>query len=182
MIRIDPATTWRRVTERLATERNPRHRQNLEVVLAHMRAEAACDLEGLMATLAPEPRYHAWGAPDPLYSPQGREAVRNFYAAFIASGAHRLALDVDRLLVDDDAVFTEGLMRIAYPASVLALLGHTVADADAFYLYETRMAVVWPIDADGLIVGEDTYVGGDGFAGIADRPITLAEIAPYPQV
>lgn len=166
------------VEERLARERDPRRRRNLEVVLAHMKAEAACDLDRLMATVSPEPSYHAFGTPDPLYSPHGREAVRNFYAAFVASGAHRLEFDMDRLLVDDDGVLTEGTMRIAYPGRILEMLGHAIDDPDAFYLYEARMAVVWPLDRDGLVVGEDSYTVGDGFAGIAGRKIDLADIAP----
>ena len=178
MARIDPNRTWQMVEERLARERDPRRRRNLEVVLAHMKAEAACDLERLMATVSAEPTYHAFGTPDPLYSPQGREAVRNFYSAFTASGAHRLEFDMDRLLVDDDAVLTEGTMRIAYPGRILEMLGHAVDDPDGFYLYEARMAVVWPLDRDGLVVGEDTYTVGDGFAGIAGRKIDLADIAP----
>lgn len=34
------------------------------------------------------------------------------------------------------------------------------------------MATLWPIDDDDLIVGEDTYTGGDGSAGIENRKIT----------
>jgi hypothetical protein len=38
------------------------------------------------------------------------------------------------------------------------------------------MAIVWPIGADGLFVGEDSYVAGDGFSGIADRKLDPADI------
>jgi hypothetical protein len=142
-----------------------------------MRAEAAPDLSALMATVAENACYHAWGTADPLYSPRGKAAVRAFYEAFIASGAHRLELDVDRLVVDDDCVVTEGVMRIAYPGAIVALLGHAVADPDAYYLFETRMVVVWPMSEDGLVLGEDTYTVGDGFAGIANRKLSAAEVA-----
>src|SRR5262249_61646005 len=86
-MRIDPSKRWRKVEARLAREKDPRLRRNLETVLAHMKAEAAPDLDALMATVADHASYHAFGAPDPLYSPQGKEAVRGFYTAFIASGA-----------------------------------------------------------------------------------------------
>jgi hypothetical protein len=176
-MRIDPTKTWRAVEARLARERDPRRRRNLETVLAHMRAEAAPDLDALMATVAEEAHYHAWGADDPIYSPQGKPAVRRFYEAFIASGAHRLELDVDRLVVDDDCVVTEGVMRIAYPGTIVALLGHVVDDPAAYYLFETRMAVVWPMDEHGLVLGEDTYTAGDGFAGIAARKLAPEDLA-----
>ena len=175
-MRIDPTKTWRKVEARLARETNPRLRRNLETLLAHMKAEAAPDLDALMATVAENASYHAFGAPDPIYSPQGKDAVRGFYTAFIASGAHRLELDVDRLVVDDDCIVTEGVMRIAYPGTIVQLLGHTVDDPDAYYLFEARMAVLWPMNEHGLVIGEDTYTGGDGFAGIAERKLSRAEL------
>lgn len=175
-MRIDPTKTWRAVEARLVRERDPRRRKNLQVVLAHMKAEAAPDLDALMATVAENARYRAWGTDDPLYSPEGKAAVRDFYTAFVSSGAHRLELDVDRLVVDDDCVVTEGVMRIAYPGAIVQLLGHDVDDPAAYYLFEARMAVFWPIDADGLVVGEETYTGGDGFAGIAARKLDRAEL------
>ena len=52
-------------------------------------------------------------------------------------------------------------------------------DSDAYYLYQTRMSVVWPVDAnEGKLVGEETYTGTDGFAGIAERKIGPEDIAP----
>jgi len=107
--------------------------------------------------------------------------VRSFYERLIASGATRLQLDVDRLVVDRDCVLTEGLMRMAYPRRALAAAGVEVDDEDACYLYEARMAVLWPMDDNGLVKGEDTYTGTDGFAGIADRklrPEDIVELAP----
>jgi hypothetical protein len=176
-MRIDPRKTWRMVEERLGGESDPVRKRNLETLLAHMKAEAVPDVEALMATIAAEPAYHAWGTADPLYSPKGRDSVRQFYTAFAASGAHRLEFDMDRLVVDAHCVVTEGVMRIAYPGVILGLLGHEVDDPEAFYLFETRMCVVWPMDEQGLVIGEDSYVGGDGFAGIADRKLRPEDLA-----
>jgi hypothetical protein len=179
-MKIDPNNTWRKVEERLKRETDPKRRRNLETVLAHMKAEAAGDLDGLMATLTDRevPHYHAYGTDDPILSPRGRDAVRQFYAAFVASGAVKLELDVQRLVADEDFVITEGLMKIAYPGSLLRLMGHAVDDADAFYLFQTPMCVIWPMDADGKVIGEDTYNGGDGFVGIAQRKLGPGDIAP----
>ena len=179
-MRIDPNNTWLEVEERLKRETDPRRRRNLETVLAHMKAEAAGDLDGLMATITTMqvPHYHAYGTDDPLLSPRGRDAVRQFYAAFVASGAVKLELDVQRLVADEDFVITEGLMKIAYPGNLLRLMGHAVPDADAYYLFQTPMCVIWPMDADGMVIGEDTYTGGDGFAGIAERRLAPGDIAP----
>src|SRR5437016_3591931 len=63
---IDQAVTWRKVEDRLAVETDPVLRRNLEVVLAHMKAESAGDVDGLLDTLSDDVHYHAYGAPDPL--------------------------------------------------------------------------------------------------------------------
>jgi hypothetical protein len=177
-MQIDPNNTWRKVEERLKRETDPRRRRNLETVLAHMKAEAAGDLDGLMATITTRetPHYHAYGAADPILSPRGRDAVRQFYAAFVASGAVKLELDVQRLVVDEEFVITEGLMKIAYPGNLLRLMGHAVDDAGAFYLFQTPMCVIWPMDEDGKVIAEDSYTGGDGFAGIAERKLGPGDI------
>ena len=178
-MKIDPNNTWRKVEERLKHETDPRRRRNLETVLAHMKAEAAGDLDGLMATLTHRevPQYYAYGTDDPILSPRGHDAVRQFYAAFVASGAVKLELDVQRLVVDEDVVITEGLMKIAYPGNLLRVMGHTIPDPDASYLFQTRMCVIWPMDADGKVIGEHTYNGGDGFVGIAERKLGPGDIA-----
>jgi SnoaL-like domain len=172
---IEQTRTWATVEQRLEAESDPVLIRNLELLLAHMKSEAAGDLDGLLATLSDAASYHAYGAP-PEGSPQGKAEVRRFYEDFIASGATRLALDVDRLIVDKHCILTEGVMRMAYPGSTLAARGIAVDDESAYYLYEARMATLWPFDEDGLIVGEDTYTGGNGFEGIADRKLAPEDI------
>jgi len=171
---IDQHRTWRKVEERLATETDPVLRRNLELLLQHMKAEASLDMEALMATVSEDARYENFG--DATGTLIGKAAVQKFYEDFAASGAHKLHLDLDRLVVDRQCILTEGLMRMAYPGRTLAFRGIEVDDPGAFYLYEARMATFWPFDEDGLARGEDTYTGGDGFAGIADRRIDLADI------
>ena len=52
-------------------------------------------------------------------------------------------------------------------------------EPEAFYIYQTRMGVVWPVDPEsGLLTGEETYTGTDGFAGIESRKITADDIVP----
>ncbi|MGP0032086.1 MAG: nuclear transport factor 2 family protein [Acidimicrobiales bacterium] len=173
---IDQNLTWRKVEDRLATEKDPVLRRNLELLLRHMQAEAHLDLDAVMATVSERAHYHMYsGDPDALH-PRGKAAVRKFYEDFAASGAGKLHQDIDRLVVDRDCILTEGLMRIAYPGRTLGAMGIEVDDPEADYLFEARMAIVWPIDEDGLFIGEDSYVEGDGFAGIADRKLDPADI------
>ena len=174
-MKIDQKVTWRKVEERLARETSPRLRRNLETVLAHMKAEARGDLEGLMRTMAPDPSYANYG-PGPDTGPKGLAAVREFYKGFIDSDCWRLCMDVDRLVVDEHCVLTEGLMRIAYPGRVLRAMGHEVDDADAYYLYEAHMAILWPMDEQGRVIGEDSYTSRDGFEGIAGRKLRREDL------
>lgn len=181
-MKLDPNNTWKLVEERLAREGDAVVRRNLELVLAHMKAEAKGDIEGVVATLTEKPRYLAHDLPGvEAMNPQGsRDAVRAFYdLTIIQTGAHRLELVCDRVIADRDSVMTEGVMRMAYPGRTLAAMGIEVDDPDAYYLYETRMGVVWPVDREaGKLVGEETYTGTDGFAGIAGRKIAPEDIAP----
>jgi len=176
-VKIDPNKTWRKVEERLKRETNPKIRSNLDVVLRHMKAEAVGDLDGLIETISPiGTNYDAYGSDDPIHNPKSLEAVRTFYETFIASGATKLELDVDRLVADEDCVVTEGIMRMAYPGATLLAMGHEVDDPEAYYLYESRMAVFWPFGEDGLATGEDSYTGWDGFAGIAARKLAASDL------
>lgn len=167
---LDVTRTWAAVEERLANETDPILKRNLTLLRDHMRAECTGDLDGLMVTVAEDASYHAYGAP-PEQSPQGKAAVRAFYEAFIASGATKLQFDVERLVVDRHCILTEGVMKMAWPGRTLAARGIPVDDPDAFYLYEARMATLWPFDEAGLIIGEDTYTGSNGFEGIAERKL-----------
>ena len=56
--------------------------------------------------------------------------------------------------------------------------GIEVPDLDGLYLYETRMMIVWGFDEDGLVQCEDSYTAGDGWAGIATRPVEPEQIRP----
>jgi hypothetical protein len=111
--------------------------------------------------------------------PVGKAAVQKFYEDFAAGGAEKLEHDLDRLIVDKHCILTEGVMRMAWPGKTLRGMGIEVDDPDADYLYETRMAILWPLDEDGLFIGEDSYVGGDGFEGIANRKIDPDDIILY---
>lgn len=175
---IDQHHTWTKVEQRLATETDPILRRNLELLLTHMKAEAAGDLPKLLSTVAETAVYETYAA-DPSTWPRGKAAVRKFYEDFVASGAQKLCLDIAHLVVDRDCIVTDGTMRMAWPGKTLKAMGTEVDDEDADYLFETRMTTTWPITEEGLFNGENTYVGGDGFAGIAERKLNQDDIVLY---
>ena len=174
---IDQHRTWQKVEERLSTETDPILRRNLEVLLTHMKAEAALDMDLLMSTVSEKAKYQNFAQGGS--GPEGKAAVQKFYEDFAATGAYKLEHNLDRLIVDKHCILTEGVMRMAYPGRSLAAYGITVADPEVDYLYEAHMAILWPIDDEGLFIGEDSYVGSNGFDGIAERPIDPNDIVLY---
>ncbi len=179
--KLDPNNTWTLVEKRAASEEDPIVRRNLELVLEHMKCEAKADIEGVVATLVEKPKYVMHDDPHTeIMNPDGsKDAVRQFYdLTIVQSGAHQLELDCQRVIADRDCVVTEGVMRMAYPGFALKAQGIEVDDEQAYYLYEARMGIVWPVDREaGLLVGEESYTGADGFAGIADRKLSKDDIA-----
>jgi hypothetical protein len=161
--RFDPDSSWAPLDRRIAEESDPRNRRALEQVRDHMRTEIGGDLTGLMATLVDEPRYHLWGLPTEA-GPKGRDAVEEFYTQMMAGGGNRFEFAIRRIVVDPDTVVTEGQMRQRVPGSALALSGveqveGRPVDSEADYLTEIQILTVWPIAADGRIIGEDIYFG-----------------------
>jgi hypothetical protein len=75
----------------------------------------------------------------------------------VKGGQFYLEMDMDRIVVDDDTIVTEGDMRSVYYGADAANRGFPVDDPQSFYLLSLRMLIVWPFDADGFITGEETY-------------------------
>ncbi|MEU2252059.1 nuclear transport factor 2 family protein [Nocardia xishanensis] len=156
---IDPTRTWQLLEQRLADTTDDRHRAVLAIVIEHMKAENAPDLDGLMRTLVPNPAYHFWNAGQDV-GPKGYDGVRDYYADFVASRSNVLEFELDRLVVDDHCVVTEGFLKQIYPGTYAQRMGLPVDDPQADYLVVFRQLLLWPIDADGLIQGEDSYHSG----------------------
>jgi len=156
---IDPTRTWEPLEKRLAHTTTERHRTVLSAVIEHMKAEAAPDMARLMATLCPDPDYHFWGA-EGDFGPKTTDGVQAYYTNFLATRTNILEFEVQRLVVDDHCVVTEGLLKQIYPGEEAINIGIPVDDPAADYLVVFRQLLLWPIDADGKIQGEDSYNPG----------------------
>lgn len=164
---IDPTRSWRPLEERLATTTSERQRAVLGVVIEHMKAEAAPDLDALMATMAPDPDYHFWNNGRDT-GPKGFEVLRQYYADFVASRTNVLEFELDRIVVDDDCVVTEGYLKQIYPGDVAVAAG-LAEDASTAYLVVNRQLILWPVNADAKLVAEDSYQSG---------PVSVTPVAP----
>lgn len=168
---FEPERTWAAVEERLARESDPRRRLLLTQVRDHMRAEIGGRFDDLMATLVDEPRYHFWGIGEEG-GPKGREAVAAFYRNMIDTGGNRFHFEVERIVVDEDCVVTEGRMRQTMPGSIVAAsntqkVDGEAVDSEATYVAEWQILTVWPADADGKLHGEDIYFGSPPMAQLS---------------
>jgi len=68
--------------------------------------------------------------------------------------------ELPALVVDDHCVVTEGLLKQIYPGPEATKIDIPVDDVDGDYLVVFRQLLLWPIDENGLIEGEDSYNPG----------------------
>jgi len=160
MLDFDPRRGWEALDARLNRTESPRQRKMLETVIEHVQAEMAMSLDRLMGTLVAEPEYHFWvGGKD--VGPKGYDAVRDYYAAFVASGGAVMQTPKDRIVVDDDHIAYEGMISNVVPGRVAKARGYNIDDEAAHYLVRFRNVVFWSFDDDGLALGEDAYTAID---------------------
>ena len=157
---FDQGITWYGLEDKLERTTNPRHRKMLQTVIDHAKAETRADVDGLMATLGEDPQYHFWsGGKD--WGPKGLGSVRNYYDDFVASGAGFFESEKVRVVVDDDNVVTESVMRGIIPGAIALQRGYADVDVDAHYLVSARTAIFWPFDESCTLIGEDSYGSSD---------------------
>jgi len=154
---IDQPRTYKLLEEKLAKTENPRHRLLLSRVLQHAKGEVQEDLEAVLGTLAPDAVYRVWSK-GPEMNPKGIDNIRDFYVSEIfQKGRHCLEHDMDRVIVADDAVVTDGLLKSVMWGRDLADSGVSVDDVEACYLMKYRNLITWPFNEDGYIMGEESY-------------------------
>lgn len=99
--------------------------------------------------------------------PKGRKAVADFYQGMFDRNGQNFEFEVRKVIVDDNGVVTEGVLRTAMTgAAVLAAGVEDVegepVDADGTYVNEGQLLTVWPAGEGGKLVGEDIYFGTPG--------------------
>lgn len=155
---IDQTLTYVDIGEKMAATTNPRHKLMLERLYQHSRGEVEEDLEAVLSTLAPEPVYKIQ-TQGPEMNPRGMENVRRFYIEQIfGKGRHVLESTKERIIVADDAIITEGVIRMILWGRDLIDQGNPAADdPDGVYLLTYNSLIVWPYDEEARIVGEESW-------------------------
>jgi SnoaL-like protein len=180
--KFDPHSSWLPLRARAATTENPRHKKLLEEVANHMEAEINGRLEPLMATLTAQPIYHFWRVGPENMVLKGYEAVAGFYSNMFNSGGEQFHVVLDRIIVDDGGVITEGQVRQVYKREALQAMGVTEANGHAItdhplWLSNAQLITVWPADPQAKLVGEDIYFGEDPMTTL--QPISAEELPDY---
>ena len=160
VLALDQTLSARRVEERLEKTVSERQRSLLATVADHLRAESTADVDKLLATLTDQPDYHLWSGGRDV-GPKGRDDVLGYYAQLVEDRRQILEFDVDRIVVDDETVVTEGWIRAINRGDIARNRGWEVDDEQASYLVTQRVVIFWPFDEDGLMLGEDGYATWD---------------------
>lgn len=159
--KLNPLRGWECAEERLKSITNPRHKAVMETLRDHLKAEATVDFDLLLSTLAADPQYHFWvegsGFGD---GPKGLDAVRAHYEQLYEERRHVCDWEIERFVIDDDTIVTEGWFDQVFPGHVLVSRGLDIDDPDAVYALRVRLLILWPFDADAKLVGEDSYLNG----------------------
>ena len=155
---------WECAERRLATVTDPRRRAVMQTLRDHLKAVATEDFDLLLSTLGPNPEYHFWVEGSGFgEGPKGIDAVRAHYEGLYEERRHLVDWDIDRFVIDDDTIVTEGWFDQLFPGRVLISRGVDIDDPDAVYLLRVRLVILWPFDENAKLVGEDSYLNGHMF-------------------
>jgi hypothetical protein len=156
MTKLDITTLTRAADEALAVTENPRHRQILENYRRHAILETTGRWQEIftpeMTVEHPVYRVSAGGTLEML---DGREAVMGLYASITAAGTTVMVLEDEQLAVADWGFASESVFNIYLPAS--AVPG---GDPERHYLSRSAIAMMWPYDERGRMIGEHTHSAG----------------------
>ena len=177
-MKIDASVTTENLKKRYNDESDPVVKRNFRIVLDHIEAELNGDLEAILATLVLEPIYHVYnitGADGVTHTQvsKGREQTREMYVNALKAKSPQLQrYTMTFIVADAGGLFTDGVLQVPWAGEALRALGND-ADPKASYLYEGRLCNLWPVNRDGLLLGEDIYFDPAGFRTILERKIEL---------
>ncbi|SFG46966.1 hypothetical protein SAMN05518801_1319 [Novosphingobium sp. CF614] len=150
-----------------ATLESARQRRMIDVYIEHTAAEVGGDIDRLMATMSPDPRFHIWSDGIDI-GPKGRDGIRDMYLHMFATQSNYFEIDIRRLVIDDHCMVKEYVQTTLLPGTnfmngprgeMLRARGET-ADPAAHYLTQGRVLILIPFDAECRMKGEDGYTGG----------------------
>ncbi|MFT7651296.1 MAG: hypothetical protein ACI9UU_000398 [Candidatus Azotimanducaceae bacterium] len=181
-ILFDPHQSWAALRDKALVTENSLHRQLITEVGDHMEAEIQAQHDDLMATLTEHPIYHFWRVGPENMVLDGRDAVATFYEQMFASNGQQFHVVLNKIMVDDSGVITEGQVRQVYQSKNLQAMGLSEVNGQALtssdlWLSNAQLITVWPHDGHGKLVGEDIYFGEDSMTTLV--PFDATNLPSY---
>jgi hypothetical protein len=166
MTQFDLTTLNIAVERLLDTTENPRHRYLLEAYSRHRYLEMAGRymeiLDPQMTVEHPVYRFSFIGQPP--FKLDGRQEVEALYSAWAETDQCVFYMEDETLAVSDNMIVSRSVLSQQQLGSSLADRG--VDDPNAMYLAKANIAMIWPYDEDGRMIGEDVWEYDD-----ADRDV-----------
>ena len=158
MLHLDITKQNEAVERVLAVTTNPRHRYLLQAYLRHRYLESAGRWEEILAPemTVDDPTYRFNLIGQPPFTLQGKDQVGMLYK-------HWTETDQAVFYVEDETVAVGDHMIVGRGTSYQQTLGSALveagvdADPDAMYLSRSRIAMIWPYDDRGRLLGEDVW-------------------------
>jgi hypothetical protein len=155
---LDITKTNQAVRELIEVTENPRHRYLLEAYDRHRNLEHAGRYEEIFAPemMVERPVYRFAMADQPAMTIEGREQVEPLYRIWAETSQSIFYNESETVAVGDWMVTST---MVGYQQTLGASLAAAGAEVDegAMYLVRARVAMVWPYDERGRLVGENVW-------------------------
>jgi ketosteroid isomerase-like protein len=161
---LDPHAILSTVGTRRALETDPRKRTILELLERHMAVETITpDVAALAETIADDVEYRFLGSSPDGLDLVGRDAVERFSEQFLDAAGNDVEFAVENIAVSSHCVALNGTLRRRVDAGGVETMTEHFGitperddDTDE-HVFESRMALFYRFDDDGLVIGKDMY-------------------------
>ncbi len=158
MAKFDVTETNRAVERLLEVTESPRHRYLLEAYNRHRYLEIAGRYEELFAPemTVEQPVYRFTLIGQPRFKLDGREQVEALYRHWTETDQCVFYTGDEIVAVGDHMIASRGILYQQTLGSALVQAG-VAADEHAMYLNKSEIAMIWPYDERGRLIGEDVW-------------------------
>lgn len=166
MTQFDITETNIAVERLLDMTENPRHRYLLEAYNRHRYLEMAGRYREIFSPqmTVEHPIYRFAFIGQPRIKLDGREEVEALYRAWAETDQCVFYAEDEKLAVSDNMIVSRSVLYQQQLGS--SLVDRGVEDPNAMYLAKSNIAMIWPYDDDGRMIGEDVWEYDD-----ADRDV-----------
>ena len=155
---LDITKTNAAVRELLEVTENPRHRYLLEAYDRHRNLEHAGRYEEIFAPemMVERPVYRFAMSGQPAMTLEGRDQVEPLYRLW-AKTDQSIFYNEGETVAVGDWLITSTMVGYQQTLGAALVEAGVDADPDAMYLLRGRVAMVWPYDERGRLIGENVW-------------------------